>query len=290
MAAANKSSLCLLGALAAWMLLTDSPAYRSAFPEVSLRWKAHLLRIASFQLVSFLLTQLCALLAFGHLYEVSGGTLLRQPRRVVLSLLLISTLQYGQGLHDICVMVEAAGTGGAEEGEGADRGSAMSSSLTALVDFWHEIVSHNMFVGSFFLLLLLGMRLEGEQSLVARSKKTDERNSDVDTAQDCNAVIRECANSQWAVLPFCWLEWISSVIVGRHFALYSLRTSTWAITLLFFAAVLIMRFTSSSSSSNPSHNPCVAPPSSRHQLAVSDTMTKVTLVGIPILTWQLIST
>ena len=46
-------------------------------------------------------------------------------------------------------MVEAAGTGGVEKGKCDNKGSAMSSSLTALVDFWHEIVSHNMFVSSF---------------------------------------------------------------------------------------------------------------------------------------------
>lgn len=258
------------------MLLTDSPAYRSAFPEVSLRWQTHLLRLASFQLVSFVLTQLCALLVCGLLYDAAGG----QPRRVVLSLLLVSTLQYGLGFHDICVMVEAAGTG---EGEG--EGNAMSSSLAALVDFWHEMVSHNMFVGSFHLLLLLAMRLEREQqqSVAARSKKTDERNGDINTTQD---------TSQWALL-FCLLEWVLSAVVGRHFALYSLRTSTWVITLLYFAAVLVMRFTSSSSSSNPSHGAThVAPPLSQRQQQqpVSDIMTKVALVGIPILTWQLIST
>ena len=278
MAVTFKSSLFLFGTLVAWMLLTSFPAVSPAFPKVSLRWKHHLLGLASSQLVSFLLTQLCSLLMCGLLYEVSsaGRALLHQPHRIVLILLLVSMLQYGLGMHDICVMVES-GTG-----EGKGEGSAMSSPLTALVEFWHEL-SHNMFAGSFYLLLLLAIVLEREQSVMARLKKSDEGNSDTDmTTQDCTGFTHESANTHWA-LP---LKWIWSAIVGMYFAIFALQTSTWVITLLYFVAVLVMKFTSSS----PSNGRGVVQPLSRQQQVCINTMTKAALVGIPSLIWQLILT
>ena len=121
-------------------------------------------------------------------------------------------------MHSVCVLVEAT--------------VLHLPVVHALVDFLHEVVSHNTFLCGFY--LLIGQLMAVEQA--SFSYKLDKKESAGSSKHRPSST----------GLPGIFLLFIWPVILGLNFAIFSTFTSTVPITTLFFLSVLAYTFTTAS--------------------------------------------
>ena len=165
----------------------------------------------------------------------------------LLFILLGYMITYGHGMHSVCVMVE-------EKGE-----SSVSPSMVAYVDFLHEFVSHNMFVGGIYAMIILIMKAEKDCFVQKTTEKQTgaTRNGHIATS---NGSLRNCtpngislsskiattenlskvgasSHSNVSALQDFLLQWTWPVILGVYFSIFAGMTGTVPITILFYAFI-----------------------------------------------------
>ena len=171
----------------------------------------------------------------------------------LLFILLGYMITYGHGMHSVCVMVE-------EKGE-----SSVSPSMAAYVDFLHKVVSHNMFVGGIYAMMILIMKAEKDCFVQKTTEKQTgaTRNGHIATSNGSlrngftctpNGIslsskittsnktenlskVGATSHSNASALQDFLLQWTWPVILGTYFSIFAGMTGTMPITILFYAFI-----------------------------------------------------
>ena len=159
----------------------------------------------------------------------------------LLFILLGYMITYGHGMHSVCVMVE-------EKGE-----SSVSPSMAVYVDFLHEVVSHNMFVGGIYAMMILIMKAEKDCFVQKTTEKQtgattnghivtsngSPRNCKIATSNKTENLskVGATSHSNASALQNFLLQWTGPVILGAYFSVFAGMTGTVPITILFYAFI-----------------------------------------------------
>ena len=188
------------------------------------------------------------------------------------------TLAYGLGIHALCVALEEAVVLNLQEEEKENASLVlMPPTLARYVEFWHEIVSHNIFVSSFYLIMALMMKEERETafSLSRAPETTTKKEAKLENTPS------RCQIS--TPLPSPLLVWPWSVIVGAYLSIFAANTGTWLITCLFYAYTLLSAKKWRVTTERASAVPPVCVEQQRTDLVVNAVMKRAAFVGLPIL-------
>lgn len=143
--------------------------------------------------------------------------------------------------------------------------------LAAYVSFLHEIVTHNMFSGGFYVLMVVIMMVERDSYAYKVQKKTDksEGKSDDATADSPGPV---------NVLTFL-LRWVWPAVVGISVAIFATTTYSWITAAAFFMFTLFYVVQG-----------CGIPAclTIGDNMIVSSTMAKASCVGLVVIAVQLL--
>lgn len=287
MEGANKSALFLLATFSLWMLQTTMPVFQKYFPTVTLARHSTHFHPPLTQLLNQLVGFLNYLSAYCLLHARAGGRLSLKDNLYFLAAGFLITA--GHGMHSVCVMVE-------ELGENVEKQPV----IHVLVDFLHRVVSHNMFVGGMYFLIVLVVRTEVDQFRNASNKKVDDvkvhlsegtQNGNItqNGTQNGNITVsrqvRQLSPSEkksggvtmWSVL----LHWVFPLILGAYFSVFATMTGTVPITVLFYLA--ICAYTVATLQDMTFFSELL-----KRDLLVLGTITKAACAGLPVLAVRLL--
>lgn len=213
---ADRSSLLLLCSLSLWMLQTAMPVFPALLPPIRLSWRHTPVAIPSNHALCFLAGLLCHVAMFFLLHARSGGRISLKAN--VFFLVFGLMVNYGHGMHLMCVMVQ-------EKGE-----SMMTQPLAAFVDFLHEVVSHYLFTGGIYGLIMTIMKAERDSLDYKLHKKTDGKNG---TSKAVFGLNKGTASIGETFL----VHWMWPTIVGAYFSIFSAMTHTVPLTVVFYLLV-----------------------------------------------------
>lgn len=219
-------SCLLVSTLTLWILLTAMPVFDSVLPQITLPWdwtdqqqitfpSAEIL--TTFVGLSFYLSAYCLLV------QRSGRKL--SPKKNILFNICGYLIMYGFGMHATCVMTEE---------KAKLPGNAMSPSLAAHVNFVHEIVAHNTFMGWFWVLQMFIVFEEKASFLYKLQKKTDKVTTSSDKGASNTRLLSNGCSPQSVAF-----EWLFPVILGAYFPIFGTQTHT-AITITAFYILVLL--------------------------------------------------
>lgn len=218
------SGPCLLVCtLTLWILFTAMPVFESKLPQITLpwNWRGQHVTFPSAEIVTLFVALFFYLSAYCLLVQRSGMRL--SLKKNLLFNLFGYMIIYGSGIHAAVVMTEE---------KAKLPGNAMSLSLAACIDFVHEIVAHNMFVGCFLALQMLIIFEEKANFLYKLGKK-------VEGDENCDTSVSRFSSKVKLRLQGVMFEWVFPVILGVYFPVFSSQTHTVAIVTGFYLLVMI---------------------------------------------------
>lgn len=253
--ATSGSAVLLLCTLSLWMLQTTMPVFQPYLPYLSPIWRAAPQQIPFSQILACLSGLLCYLSAYYLLYQRSGGVVSLTSN--LLFVLFGYMITYGHGMHTVCVLVQ-------EKGE-----SSVSPSMAVYVEFLHKVVSHNMFVGGIYAMMILIMKAEKDCFGYKLQKMTEKKtgattngyvatsNESVQNGFMCppngappsssataSSEAASCITENLSKIGVTTspmqnflLQWTWPVILGAYFSIFAAMTGTVPITLLFYAFI-----------------------------------------------------
>ena len=159
MKGAGKSAQLLVATLSLWILQTSMPVLEKYFPKLTVSRHSTEFSPPLSQLLNQFVGILDYLCAYCLLHACAKGRLGLRDNCLFLGVgfLIVS----GHGMHSVCVSVERV------------KELSQAPEVLVLVDFLHEVVSHNMFVGGIYVLLALVMTTEMHYFRSKTHKKTD---------------------------------------------------------------------------------------------------------------------
>lgn len=240
MVSSSKSPLLFVCTLSLWMVQLSMPVFEKSLPSLSFTRNSVEFTIPLTQILNFFVGGVCFILAYCLLASRSGGRLSLAENLLYLTTGFMITT--GHGIHTVCVLLGA-------------RISHLPE-VDALVDFLHEVVSHNMFVGSFFLLMVQVMAVEKAQFLymLDLEKKAvayePPKNVNATSNNSVNGhvpngkvhIMEVTKSSLTATIKRAMLHWLFPAIVGAYFSIFSTMTGTEAVTVLFYIVVYMYLF------------------------------------------------
>lgn len=212
MVCSSKSPILFVSTLSLWMLQLSMPLFDNFLPHLSLTRNSVEIAIPLNQILNIIVGGICFVSAYCLLASRSGGRLSLAENLLYLTTGFMITT--GHGIHTVCVIVGAK--------------ISHLPEVDALVDFLHEVVSHNMFVGGFFSLMVLVVAVEKTQFLDMQANKP--KNGNVPNGKVDSNTRR------------ILLQWFFPSIVGAYFSIFSTTTGTEAVTVLFYAVIYIYFF------------------------------------------------
>ena len=238
----RESALLFFTTLLLWMVHTAFPAYCHFIEFLPQR-----------QVVNQLVGIAIILLDYKWLHTLQDGKVsLTNSLFFLFCAYLVTT---GLGIHVACVVLQEVMT--------------QSNELFHLIDFLHEIISHNMFVGGFYAIMAVIMVAESKKAL--GHQKTNKEKGDQKFLWGNNSLLN------------IFFQYVWPIVIGLYFSIFASITGTTIVTLIFYAYV-IFYFTSTmiqlrSSGITPFsiHSIC------NSQLLVLGGFTKAAVVGIPVL-------
>ena len=208
----SSSSLLLLSTLMLWMIHNSLPAISNLFPEIRLK-NTRISDSIEVKISSLHVLTQCTGLAFFlsaySLFYISAEGKIRLKNNFIF-LLCGFLVTIGFGMHTVCVIVEEQ--------------LAQGDKLKPLVDFLHERVSHNMFVSGLYILAFLIMNTE-KNCVLLQLKKKNEKDGDLNKLK---VVL------SYGIVWRAVFMWILPLETGIFFSVFSLRTGTSIITLVFY--------------------------------------------------------
>ncbi len=226
---AARGEQLMLSTLSLWILQTTMPVLQDFLPYLSLTTNSQQLAIPLAQALNQLVGLLTCLSAYCLLYQRAAGTLSLKTNLLFVTIGFCITT--GHGMHTVCVLVEEK--------------VLHQASIHALVDFLHEVVSHNMFVAGIYCLMGLLMKTERDSLTYKLEKKTDDSIRDVEV-RNGDAKLSNGRPQDQKLSPGSsnrqqssgfLLLWAWPVVLGVYFTIFSTRTGTVPITVVFYLAV-----------------------------------------------------
>lgn len=149
----------------------------------------------------------------------------------------------GHGMHAVCVMVE-------------ETGQLLQPQVNVLVDFLHEVVTHNMFVAGMYCMLGLILKTErdrlgqklGEKAghtvngSIEKYEANDTKFLSCGERHEANTTKSLSGTSSRITLYGVLMHWMWPLILGTYFSIFSTMTGTVTITVLFYIAVYSYTF------------------------------------------------
>ena len=230
MVCSSKSPILFASTLSLWMLQLSIPELEKFLPRFSLTRNSVEFAIPLTQMINFFVGGVCFTLAYCLLASRSGGKLSLAENLLYLAAGFMVTT--GHGIHTVCVIL----------------GPKISHlpEVDSLVDFLHEVVSHNMFVVGFFLLMVLVMAVEKTQfHYMHMLEKNAHYKSQVPNGNEHvpngtrhvpNGTVQTMSTTKRVLL-----QWGFPSLFGIHSSIFSTMTGTEAVTVLFYI-IIYMRF------------------------------------------------
>ncbi len=189
-----------------WILFTTAPNFNEVLPLLSLQSEKETVTIPLAQALNQLVGAVISILSFALLQSVLNG---KQSWIANASLLFFGYfVNAGHGIHAACVVSERLPT----------RGHQVFNLLHAL----HVQVSHNMFMGGYFGMLMVIMCAEIVTSLKYQQLKEKVR------------VEQSRGLLQWL------FQWVVPLPLGIYFSVFATRTATVLVTKVFYLTVALM--------------------------------------------------
>ncbi len=207
----DRSVQLLLLTMFLWILYTAAPTLDKYSPILEIG--------SSFQVT---LAQVFNLLVVGVATYISSFAWLQSvlhwqscPVWVSVSFLFFSYYIWaGHGIHAACVVAEGM----------KDKDHAVFD----LLDFLHEKISHNMFVGGYYGIIMVIMCAEFSATVKWLKALKEEEKLEKINVELTNRVSRFVFN------------WFFPLIIGAYFSIFATRTGTVLVTVLFYLCVILL--------------------------------------------------
>jgi len=197
-----------------WMLHTSAPVFDSTLPTVYVEGTKGTAQLPLSQIINQLVGLATYISSFAWLHSVRNG----QWYTTTLPFLCCGYFIWtGHGIHFACVVAENSDT-------------AKGHPVFGLIDFLHERISHNMFVGGYYGMVMVIMY--AEMSLAVKwfklRKQKDHHHQSSSKLNPMKVLYR---------IPF---DLLLPAVIGNYFSVFSSRTGTVAVTWLFYCGVGLM--------------------------------------------------
>ncbi len=195
-----------IATMSLWILFTTAPSFNEVLPLFSLQSEKETVTIPLAQALNQLVGAVISILSFALLQSVLNG---KQSWIANASLLFFGYfVNAGHGIHAACVVSERLPT----------QGHQVFNLLHAL----HVQVSHNMFMGGYFGMLMVIMCAE-----IVTSLKYQQLKEKVEVEQPRGLL-------QWL------FQWVVPLPVGIYFSVFATRTATVLVTKVFYLTIALM--------------------------------------------------
>ena len=209
----DRTLLFLFATMSLWILHTAAPVLDGHFPILYLQGVRGEVQIPLEQALNQIVGVATSLSAFAWLHSVVDGR--RWPQWTAIPFLFFTYFVWtGHGIHTACVIAERL----------QSKEEEPFFPVFNLLDFLHEKVSHNMFVGGYCGMLMTIMCVEvflAVQWLKAQ-KQGEKRN-------------RRWLQSHLVYTMF--FEWLWPLIIGLYLSIFASKTGTMVATSFFYFCV-----------------------------------------------------
>ena len=194
-----------------WIMYTAAPVFDSILPTATLEGTKDAVQIPVSQIINQLVGLATYLSSFAWLHSVWNG-----QWYVALPFLCFGYFIWtGHGVHFACVVAE-------------NSDQIKSHPVFGLIDFLHERVSHNMFVGGFYGMVMV--ILYAEMSLAVNWLKNRKQQK----------AHRSSLLTAMGVMYRLFIDLLLPVVMGMYFSVFASRTGTVYVTWLFYCGMVIV--------------------------------------------------
>ncbi len=280
-------SLLLLSILVLWECYTSSPSLDHLFPYIRVSKSYSDVYISLSEVMAMFLAFIVAILCYCLFWKIAEGCVSLIENLALLSCACV--LCSGSGLHIACVTAET---------NIRDLGLTVES-LSALLNFIHEYLSHNSMLFGFFGMMLFITWKETVHVSIANSdhkKDKHENTTGINNTLKQRKLRSDSVPSLNIVKPInrprplglfyglynnVVIPWILPLQAGIFLSVFSRRTSTEIITTCFYVGILVIMTLARSKRS------LIGVLNS--ELTVLSVMVKTALVGLPALCMEMLS-
>lgn len=249
----TKTSLLLMSTVIFWIWQTASPSFDTTLPSIDIGRNGLSIPVAE------IMCQYVGIPMAGFAYSlysvVSNGNTSFTINLLFAVLLYI--VACASGIHLACVILQ--------------NNMTKEDPIWPLVDFVHEIWSHNHFQFAIFALFIFVMWIEKSCTFENFRKAKVASSKSQGRAQKQSI-------AKW--LFVAWMKWLWPVTMGLYFSIFAARTETKPITFLFYVCILVLAFIVYN---NFSVSLSAFGRLLESEMIVFGSFTKMTLIGLPLL-------